>query len=251
MTATKALTRTIGRSYVRCQSCHPRRHTIDLSLALEQHAAYCSTLRDLSLEVIVLPPDERHPDACFVEDTAVIHREKALICRPGVESRRGEEESISEVLAQYLTLKRAESPATVEGGDVVHFEDRLLSGLSQRTNAEGIRQMSEWLEVEVDTIEDSEIMHLKSYITYLARDTVIATRAYADDPSLAGMNVIIVPHGDEYAADTLTIDDTVLMPAGRERAHELVREAGFKVIALDMSEIEKCDGAMTCLSLIF
>jgi len=68
---------------------------------------------------------------------------------------------------------------------------------------------------------------------------------------LAGMNVIIVPHGDEYAADTLTIDDTVLMPAGRERAHELVREAGFKVIALDMSEIEKCDGAMTCLSLIF
>ncbi|MCJ7488641.1 MAG: arginine deiminase family protein [Thermoplasmata archaeon] len=205
----------------------------------------------MSLEVIVLPPDERHPDACFVEDTAVIHREKALICRPGVESRRGEETTISDVLAQYLTLKRAESPATVEGGDVVHFENRLLSGLSQRTNAEGIRQMSEWLEVEVDTIEDSEIMHLKSYITYLARDTVIATRAYADDPSLAGMNVIVVPREDEYAADTLTIDDTVLMPAGRERAHELVREAGFKVIALDMSEIEKCDGAMTCLSLIF
>jgi dimethylargininase len=155
------------------------------------------------------------------------------------------------VLGQYKSLKSAASPATVEGGDVVHFEDRLLSGLSQRTNAEGIMQMSEWLEIEVDTIEDSEIMHLKSYITYLARDTVIATRAYADDPSLTGMNVLVVPHGDEYAADTLTIDDTVLMPAGRERAHELVREAGFKVIALDMSEIEKCDGAMTCLSLIF
>ena len=95
------------------------------------------------------------------------------------------------------------------------------------------------------------MMHLKSYITYLARDTVIATRAFADDPSLAGLNVLVVPRGDEYAADTLTIDDTVLMPARRERSHELVREAGFKVIALDMSEIEKCDGAMTCLSLMF
>ncbi|MGB2581957.1 MAG: arginine deiminase family protein [Thermoplasmata archaeon] len=251
MTFTKALTRTPGRSYVNCQSCHPKRHTIDLSLALEQHAVYCSTLRDLGLEVVTLPPDEHHPDACFVEDTAVIHGKKALICRSGVESRRGEEASICDVLGQYLSLERATSPATVEGGDVVHFEDRLLSGLSQRTNAEGVRQMNEWLEVEVATIEDPEIMHLKSYITYLARDTVVATRAYACDPSLAGMNVLVVPRGDEYAADTLTIDDTVLMPAGRERAHELVREAGFKVIVLDMSEIEKCDGAMTCLSLIF
>ncbi len=251
MTSTKALTRTPGRSYVRCQSCHPKRDTIDLSLALEQHAVYCSTLRDLGLEVLTLPPDEQHPDACFVEDTAVVHRGKALICRPGVDSRRGEEATIGDVLAQYLTLKRAEFPATVEGGDVVHFEDRLLSGLSQRTNAEGVRQMSEWLEVEVDTIEDPNIMHLKSYVTYLARDTVIATQAFADHPSLAGTNVIVVPRGDEYAADTLTIDDTVLMPAGRERAHELVRNAGFKVIPLDMSEIEKCDGAMTCLSLVF
>lgn len=222
-----------------------------MSLALEQHAVYCSTLRDLGLEVITLPPDENHPDACFVEDTAVVHGGRALICRAGVESRRGEETSICDVLGQYMSLKNATSPATVEGGDVVHFEDHLLSGLSQRTNDEGIRQMGEWLDVRVDTVEDPEIMHLKSYITYLARDTVIATQAYADHPSLAGMNVIVVPRGDEYAADTLTIDDTVLMPAGRERAHGLVREAGFKVIALDMSEIEKCDGAMTCLSLTF
>jgi dimethylargininase len=227
------------------------RHTIDLSLALEQHAAYCSALRDLGLEVITLPPDERHPDACFVEDTAVIHRGKALICRPGVESRRGEEGTISDVLTQYLRLKRAESPATVEGGDVVHFEDRLLSGLSRRTNAEGVRQLSEWLEVVVDTIEDPEIMHLKSYISYLGNGKVISTPRYADNPSLAGLEALVVPDGDEYAADALAIDDTVLMPAGRERAHALVREAGFKVISLNMSEIEKCDGAMTCLSLIF
>jgi dimethylargininase len=174
-----------------------------------------------------------------------------LICRSGVDSRRGEEATISEVLGQYLRLNKAEHPATVEGGDVVHFEARLLSGVSQRTNREGIRQMGEWLEVVVDTIEDSEIMHLKSYISYLGRGTVISTREYAGDPTLVGTEVLVVPVGDEYAADALAIDDTVLMPAGRERAQRLVRDAGFKVISLDMSEIEKCDGAMTCLSLVF
>jgi dimethylargininase len=251
MTAKRALTRTPGSNYTRCMSCHPLRHAIDLSLALEQHRRYCSTLSDLGLEVITLLPDEEHPDACFVEDTAVIHGQKALICRAGIESRRGEEDLIVDVLRQYLSLRRASAPATVEGGDVVHFENRLLSGLSQRTNAEGVRQMSEWLEVEVDTIEDAGMMHLKSHVTYLGRDTVIATKNYSDHPSLRDLEVIVVPPGEEYAADTLTLRDTVLMPAGRDRSHELVREAGFDVIPLDVSEMEKCDGALTCLSLLF
>jgi dimethylargininase len=251
MSAERAVTRNLGKSYVRCESCHPLRDTIDLPLAVEQHRTYCATLRDLGLEVIALPPDELHPDACFVEDTAVIHERKALICRAGVESRRGEEDSIADILGQYLSLRRAVAPATVEGGDVVHLEDRLLSGLSQRTNSEGVRQMGEWLGVRVDTVEDPDMMHLKSHVTYLGRGFAIATREYASNPSLKGYEVIVVPEGDEYAADTLTIDDTVLMPARRERAHELVRKAGFKVIALDVSEMEKCDGALTCLSLIF
>lgn len=201
--------------------------------------------------MITLTPDEGHPDACFVEDTAVIHGRKALICRAGVESRRGEEASVVEVLEQYLSLRQAVAPATVEGGDVVHLERRLLSGLSQRTNQEGIRQMSEWLEVEVDSIEDPEMMHLKSHVTYLGRNTVIATKKYADHPSLRGHEIIVVPPGEEYAADTLAVGDTVLMAAGRSRSHDLVRRAGFKVIVLDVSEMEKCDGALTCLSLIF
>ena len=251
MTATRAVTRTPGKSYVKCESCHPLRSTIDLQKAQEQHSRYCTVLGDLGLEVITLSPDESHPDACFVEDTAVIHGKRALVCRMGAESRRGEEDSICELLDQYLDVRRVVAPATVEGGDVVHFEDHLLSGLSMRTNAEGVSQMGEWLDVRVDTIDDPEIMHLKSYVTYLGQGIVIASKKYADHPSLAAMKVIVVPDGDEYAADTLAIDDTVLMPAGREKAHARVRDAGFKVITLDMSEIEKCDGAMTCLSLLF
>ena len=251
MNPRKALTRAPGDSYNRCRSCHPARDRIDVGLAKEQHRRYCSTLRDLGLEVLTLPPDEEHPDACFVEDTAVIHGRKALICRAGVECRRGEETPVVEALGEYLQLRRAVAPATVEGGDVVHFEDRLLSGVSQRTNLDGVRQMSEWLEVEVDTIEDLRMMHLKSHVTYLGNDIVIATEKLAEHQCLKGCEVIVVPPGEEYAADTLAIDDTVLMASGRPRSHELVRRAGFKVIPLDVGEMEKCDGALTCLSLLF
>ena len=219
-------------------------------LVREQHARYRKTLTDLGLEVISVLPDDRHADACFVEDNAVIHGKKALICRMGAESRRGEENAIDEVLKQYVRTKRATAPATIEGGDVVHFDDRLISGVSERTNQEGIKQMREWLEVRVDTIVDPRIMHLKSYVTSLGRNTVIATNRYSKHVALSGLSAIIVPEGEEYAADTLTIGDTVITPLGYPHASELVRKAGFRVIAIDVSEFEKCGGALTCLSLL-
>ena len=245
------MTRPPGASYSKCLSCHPLRDTIDLSKALEQHRAYCSTLLDLGLDVIALPADDDFPDACFVEDCAVVHGTKALITRIGAESRRGEEDAVEAVLAQHLSTRRATPPATVDGGDVVHLQDRLISGLSSRTNSEGIRQMRDWLEVRVDTIEDSSMMHLKSHVTYLGEGVAIATERFAKHPALQGLQVVVVPKGEEYAADTLAIGDSVLMPSGMKEAHHLVERAGFKVIPMDVSEFEKCDGALTCLSIIF
>jgi dimethylargininase len=247
----RAIVREPGKNYTMCISCHPLRDTIDMVLVREQHARYKKTLIDLGLEVISVPPDDRHADACFVEDNAIIHGKKALICRMGAESRRGEERVIEDVLKQYVRTSRATAPATVEGGDVVHFDDRLLSGVSERTNQEGVLQMGEWLEARVDTIADPGIMHLKSYVTSLGRDTVISTKRYANHAALRGLSVITVPEGEEYAADTLTIGDTVIMPEGHPRASELVREAGFRVVSMGMSEFEKCGGALTCLSLLF
>lgn len=246
----RAIVREPGKSYKKCISCHPLRDTIDIALVREQHARYRNTLDDLGLEVISVPPDDVHADACFVEDNAVIHGKKALICRMGAVSRRGEESAIEETLKQYVRTKRASAPATVEGGDVVHFDDRLLSGVSERTNQEGVLQMARWLDFRVDTIVDPEIMHLKSYVTSLGRDTVISTKRYAKHMALAGLSVIVVPEGEEYAADTLTVGDTVIMPEGHPLAQELVCEAGFRVVSLDMSEFEKCGGALTCLSLL-
>jgi dimethylargininase len=111
--------------------------------------------------------------------------------------------------------------------------------------------MRDWLGVRVDTITDPEIMHLKSYVTSLGAGRVIATRKYATHPALEGLEVLVIPEGEEYAADTLTVGNTVLMPAGYPRSHEMVRKAGYEVIPMDVSEIEKCDGALTCLSILF
>jgi len=247
----RALVRELGDSYAGCISSHPLHHTLDFSLAREQHARYCETLSELGLEVIRVPRDDALPDSCFVEDNAVVYGGRALICRMAKDSRRGEPPAVAEALEEFVQTKWASAPATIEGGDVVHLQDRLICGITQRTNREGAEQMGDWLGVRVDTIEDPGIMHLKSYVTSLGQGRVIATRKYAIHPALDGLKVLIVPEGEEYAADTLTVGETVLMPAGYPQSHAMVREAGYEVIPMDVSEIEKCDGALTCLSILF
>jgi dimethylargininase len=247
----RALTREPGARYAQCISCHPLKATIDLGRAREQHRAYCAVLEDLGLEVIRMPRDDINPDSCFVEDAAVVHGRRALMCMPAVESRRGEVEAVAESLEDYLELARARPPATVEGGDVIHMEDRLISGITQRTNRIGVRQMSDCLDVRVDTVEDPRIVHLKSHVTYIGKDTAVASDRFALHDAFAGLRVIKIPEDEAYAADALAVGDVVLMAAGRHASHMLVREAGFEVIPVDVSEFEKCEGAITCLSILF
>jgi dimethylargininase len=246
-----ALVRTPGDSYRSCLSTHPLHSTVSLELAREQHSRYCETLSELGLEVIHVPRDDLHPDACFVEDNAVVHGGRALICRMAKESRRGEQPGVAAKLEESMPVRWAEEPATIEGGDVVHLEDRLICGITQRTNPDGVAQMEEWLGVPVSTIFDPGIMHLKSYVTYLGRGVMMATERYCRHPALEGYMMLVPPAEDEYAADTLAVGDTVLMAEGYETAQRMVKEVGFEVISLDVSEIQKCDGALTCLSILF
>jgi len=251
MTYKRALVREPGNSYRRCVSCHPLRDTIDVERARGQHARYCKTLAELGLEVIRLPRDDSRPDSCFVEDTAVVHAGKAMICRMAKNARRGEEDRVEDVLKGYVEVRRATEPGTLEGGDVIHLPDGLISGVTQRSNREGVKQMQEWLGARIRIIEDPSIVHLKSYVTYLSSNIMVATKEYSEHPVLKDFSVLIVPENEAYAANTLTIGDTVLVPEGRPKVREIVREAGFEVVALDTSEFEKCDGALTCLSLLF
>ncbi|TFG96499.1 hypothetical protein E4H12_10915 [Candidatus Thorarchaeota archaeon] len=247
----RAIVRPPSKSYRKCISSHPLHHTLDFNLALEQHRKYCSTLSELGLEVIRLPPEDDYPDSCFVEDTVILHGNKAAIARPAKKSRQGEETSIEEVLKDYKQILRIEAPGTIEGGDVIHLEDSLISGLTQRTNSDGIYQTASWLGVKIDVIEDSSIVHLKSYVTFVGGDTIVTTKHFVEHPLLSDYSKIIIPEHEAYAANTLTCNGSVLVPAMHLDSIQLLKDAGFDVIPLDVSEFEKCEGALTCLSIIF
>ncbi len=247
----RAIVRPPGRRFKSCLSDHPLHHTLDFELALEQHKKYCQTLRDLGLDLIELEPDDEHPDSCFVEDTVVVHGKRAMITRMAKESRRGESVGVESVLNEFKQISSVIAPGTLEGGDVIHLPDSLLCGITKRTNIEGASQMGQWLETPVKHIEDSNIMHIKSHVTYLDRNTIILNPRYVDDPVLESYTKIVLPTEETHSANTLTIGDVVIMSARHTISSQLVKEAGFDVIQLDMSEFEKCDGALTCLSIIF
>ena len=168
-----------------------------------------------------------------------------------MESRRGEVDSISDVLSQYKTVKKITAPGTIEGGDVIHFDDFLISGVTERTNEYGINQASEWLGIRIDIIEDLGIIHLKSHVTYLGDNTILVNSRFQRHPLLQKFSEIQVPDDEVYAANTLSINNVVLMSSRHPKTIQLVREAGFEVIPLNMSEFEKCEGALTCLSIVF
>jgi dimethylargininase len=251
LSQTRALVREPGKLFPKCISSHPMRHTIDVERARAQHRAYCDMLSEIGLEVIHLPRDDSFADSCFVEDTAVIVGQKALICRLAKTSRQGEEEAVKVMLRQYISTSQVIAPGTVEGGDVIHHQKSLICGITQRTNRSGVQQMEKFLEVPVETIENPQVIHLKSHVTYLSRNTFVAIKSMAQHPILKGFDILIVPGEERYAANTLTIGDTVLIPKGYPQTKTLINKAGFTVVTLDMSEFAKCEGALTCLSLLF
>ena len=246
-----AIVRKIPDSYVSCLSSHPLHNELNINKAREQHTKYVQLLRDLGLEVIILPALDTQPDCCFVEDTAIIYKSKAVITYMGAPSRRGEVDSIAEILKEHFSIKYISKPATIEGGDVVHFPHFLISGISQRTNEAGLTQTSSFLDVPIKAIKDPSIMHLKSYVSYLDDQTVLVTEKYSNDKSLDNLKKIIVPKNEAYAANVLYVNDTIIIPDGYPGTKHLLSENSFDVIILQTSEIAKCDGALTCLSLLF
>lgn len=246
-----ALVREPGDLYNNCITSHPQRASIDINVVRKHHLEYCNTLEELGLELIKLPRLNGYPDSCFIEDTAIIHKDRAFITRMGAIERRGEVSSVESVLKDYMKVKKALEPARIEGGDVLHLDDYLVSGITKRSNQEGINQMSEFLEVQVLPCIDPEIVHLKSYVTYLGKNTLLITKKYANQSIFEKFEKIIVDTQEEYAANTLTINETVIMAKGNEDTQMKVKEAGFDILTLKTTEFQKCEGALTCLSLLF
>jgi len=230
----------------------------DLPAALAQHAAYLAALEACGLEVTLLPPDDRFPDSTFVEDTAVLARGLAVLCRPGAPSRAGEVEAIRPALEAFFHSPAAiEAPGTVDGGDICETGDHLFIGVSDRTNEEGARQLASLLatlglgSTFVDIRGIPGLLHLKSGIAWLGGRTLALTDLLASRPEFRGWSRLPVPPGEEYAANAVLVNGRVLLAAGFPRFEAAVRALGLAVVPLEMSEFRKLDGGLSCLSLRF
>ena len=230
----------------------------DLQLALRQHALYCATLESCGLTLTALPADDDFPDATFVEDTAIVTDDFAVLTRPGAPARMGEVARIEPTLADcFVRIHAIAAPGTLDGGDVCQAGTHFFIGLSARTNEAGARQLADLLTREgctsttVDIRAVPGILHLKSGITSLGDGRIVAIDALAEHEALAGYEVVRVARGEGYAANLLRLNEHVVIAAGYPRLLERLHDLGYEVVALDMSEFRKMDGALTCLSLRF
>ena len=227
----------------------------DYELALKQHDAYIEALERCGVDVTVLEADERYPDSCFVEDPAIVTERCAVITRLGADSRRGEEEGIEAALrARYAEadVRRVEAPGTVEGGDIMRAGNHFYIGLSARTNADGARQMTEHLGsygYTALTVPLREFLHLKTGLSYLEYNNLLVAGEFARAPAFAEFNRIVVPPQETYAANSIWMNGTVIVPAGYPGVEQKIRDLGYETIAVDVSEFRKIDGGLSCLSL--
>ena len=223
--------------------------------ARAQHAAYRDALADL-VEVVALPPDEDLPDACFVDDCAVVLGGRALLARPGAPSRAAEPERLAAVLERLVDeLERMTAPATLDGGDVMRLGRTLVAGRSERTGQAGIAQLTAFADAAGGRVEVAAVpagtLHLQSAVTALADDAVVGTAELLEQPALRGVATrVVVPPEEVAAANALAVGTTVVLPAGCPRTAAAVAALGFEVREVDLSEFAKADGGATCLSLL-
>ncbi len=221
---------------------------------LKQHRAYVEALKTIGLKVIELDPLPDYPDAHFVEDTAVVTPEVAIITNPGAPSRQGEEKSIADVLKQHFPIETIQAPGTLDGGDVLMIGNHLLIGISERTNLQGAEQMGQILEKHGKTFTTVPVgagLHFKSSVNRVAPNILLVTPDFADHKALGGYDRIVADTEEAYAANTLWINDHLLTPKGFPNTKAKLEALGLPIIEQDVSEMQKMDGGLTCLSIRF
>lgn len=248
-----ALVRTVPPSIARAELTHVSRQPIDVVRAGQQHRQYRDALERLGCTVRELPPEPDLPDSVFVEDTAVVLDELAVITRPGAESRRPETASVAEALRAYRELGFIEAPGTLDGGDVLCIGPRIFVGETARSNAEGIGQLRACVApygYEVEAVTVSGCLHLKSAVTRVAASTVLLNPGWVDPEVFAAYERIEVDPGEPFAANALCLDGRVLLPAAFPRTRRRLEERGIEVTTVDADELAKAEGGLTCCSLV-
>lgn len=237
----------------RCELSNIEREPVDGERLLEQHAAYVRALEGCGADVTVLEPLAGHPDALYVEDTAIVLEHVAVLTRPGAESRRGELPTIEAALAPRRELLRVTAPGTVDGGDVCLCEDVLYVGWSARTNHPGLKQLAH-LVLEhgyvVKAVEVDGCLHMKSALTRLGPEALLVCPSRVNLERVQGVELVAVPTEEPDGANVLAIGGKLIASAAYPRTNEMLRARGFEVVELDLSELHKMEAAVTCPSLI-
>jgi len=248
-----AITRKISQRFNECEITHIERTPIDLDLASAQHHEYVNVLRELGCKVIELPAEADLPDSVFVEDTAFILPEVGVITRPGADSRKPETESIKRALLPYIKLVHVQAPATVDGGDVLILGKNIYVGLSTRSNQEAIKQLNGLLcdyRYNVTGIEMHECLHLKSAVTRLDNNTLLINKNWVNPHHFTNFDLIEIDPLEPFAANCLPIGKSIIFPTAFPNTRINLEERGYQVVTVDVSELAKAEGAVTCCSLI-
>lgn len=252
------ITREVSETFAHCQLTHLDRSPIDVARARSQHAAYVTALGAVGCTVVTLPEAPELPDAVFVEDTAVVVEEIAVLTRPGAEPRRAEVASMARALAPLRELRELTAPAILDGGDVLRLDRQLFAGLSARTNEAGVSQLARHLEpygYVVHGVPLGACLHLKTAVTEAAwsetdGSTILVNPAWFDPRLLGEVTVIEVDPSEPFAANCLRVDDRVIYPAAFPRTRERLEAHGIEVVPVEVDELAKAEGAVTCCSIL-
>ncbi len=248
-----ALTRSVSPAMARCELTHLARVPIDPAVAARQHDAYEQALERLGCRVEHVPPAPALPDSVFIEDAAVVFDEIAVITRPGAESRRAESAAVAEVLGRYRLLATITAPGTLDGGDVLRVGRTLYVGQSGRTNDEGIEQLRRHVMphgYEVRAVRPTGCLHLKTAVTALSDTAVLLNPDWISPAAFEGLDLIGVDLAEPFAANVVRIGNSVLAAAAFPRTRRLLERHGVEVDEVDVSELAKAEGAVTCCSIL-
>ncbi len=230
----------------------------DHAKALAQHEAYCRALQHCGLQLTVLDPDLNHPDSTFVEDVAVLTPRSAILARPGAPSRQGEVATVRSAIGQFfVSVHEIAAPGTLDGGDVCQAGNHFFIGISRRTNEAGARQLAAFLSAEgytssfVDVRDTGGILHLKSGIAWLGDGKLFVAEELARRDEFRGYSILQVSPEETYAANCVRVNDSLLIPAGYPGAEQSLKALRLLIVPLEMSEFQKMDGGLSCLSLRF
>ncbi len=249
-----AITREVSRAIVNCELTHLERSPIDIEQARAQHKQYEAALKQLGLAVLSLPEAPALADSVFVEDTALVLDECAIITRPGADSRRTETRDIAECLAPYRKLFYIQASARVDGGDILQVGKHIYVGLSTRSDTNAIEQMQDFLEpyrYDLQAVPVTGCLHLKSAVTQVTGDTLLINPAWVDKNNFRGVKFIEIDPSEPYAANAVMIGESIIYPAAFPKTQKQLEAAGISIVTVEADELAKAEGAVTCCSLIF